>query len=1032
MQSSDEGFLTLRFNRFGKAWGGQVGYCDQGVCKALEATAAPTTAQATSTVVSTPTELPGASSVSSNAPGVTATATEEDVTVAQSAESTTVATTPAPVPAVPVVRPPWRPGFVGVKCDRAYPARVSSGRVAKCRFLCGGYPTLGIGFEEDGTPCWRKKTIEGVCIDGLCKALPPTTEATTVQEESSTTSSSATQAGAFETMGSDESSTQSTPDTENVETLSTSPSSRVQEGDDTNIIQGVTAEGAESTTAQSELVTSEQQTGPEEQATTTSSSPSEDKQTHTEENVSEAAKSATTVESRPTDNTGNVVEVTAALEQTTVESVPESTVVQTIGADLDGSGQKKTPSADEVTASNEVEGDEAQGSTATDAVIGEGEEEGSGNTDEQTDSSVSSQDDTTSSSGVEEVVAVVSETNAVIVNASTQPAAEATADGDTKPETDEPQTSQASVTTAGFHGSTNAGAYERGGVSFTEVDHDAQSPASAVTGDFEEDTETQSTDKEVVAVVTVSSLENPAASAQEEAVDQAASTPAADLVPTTASNEDGSNVEQELTEDVSFATTERAIQATTASVESETIKVITTVTRNEIIRPVGADDLSEATLVDTTRTTSVETLPVSKLNDTIKTTRKQSDVSVSSDNPSVVEGETVVGSQDGSPDGALVNEIEAGATTVSNAEAVDVELAGTEAPEEKSATVSDETPERMTVVDESATVKVVTSITEKEVTRPTDEEANQSAVASVDTTQTTSVEAVPLSEVEDEVTSSEESEVSETPTDDEEKLQPEEAAAEVSTFAVADEAFESTTAAAATESATVKVITTVTHKEIVRPVDSHDSQSDTTVVDTSKTTSVETLAVSEVDKLSTSKAQDSAAAESTTVSEEVFKTVQDAAEVSSVTVADESSESTTTAASAEPATVKVITTVTRKEIVRPVGSDDSPSDATVVDASKITSVETLSASDYQNADDSNTVQSEVAPSAGITAAPDELLDETDPSVYINVRSKYNSSFPTACGLGGKGGGTDEGSRKRVEEVAGVLEDRRRRERRLLT
>ncbi|KAL3242526.1 hypothetical protein MRX96_047720 [Rhipicephalus microplus] len=335
-----------------------------------------------------------------------------------------------------------------------------------------------------------------------------------------------------------------------------------------------------------------------------------------------------------------------------------------------------------------------------------------------------------------------------------------------------------------------SGGYEQGGVSFTEADHDAQSTVSAVTGDFEEDTETKRTDKEVVAVVTVSSLENPATSSSRRSL----------LIrrhrllqltwyPQQHQSEDVSNVEQELTEDVSFTTTERAIQATTASVESETIKVITTVTRNEIIRPVGADDLSEATLVDTTRTTSVETLPVSKLNDTIKTARKQSDVSVSSDNPSVVE------------------------------------------------------------------------------------------VASVDTTQTTSVEAVPLSEVEDEVTSSEESEVSETPTDDEEKLQPEEAAAEVSTFAVADEAFESTTAAAAaTESATVKVITTVTHKEIVRPVDSHDSQSDTTVVDTSKTTSVETLAVSEVDKLSTSKAQDSAAAESTTVSEEVFKTMQDAAE----------------------------------------------------------------------------------------------------------------------------------------------------------
>ncbi|KAL3242525.1 hypothetical protein MRX96_047719 [Rhipicephalus microplus] len=290
------------------AWGGQVGYCDQGVCKALEATAAPTTAQATSTVVSTPTELPGASS---------------------SAESTTVATTPAPVPAVPVVRPPWRPGFVGVKCDRAYPARVGNGRVAKCRFLCGGYPTLGIGFEEDGTPCW-----------------------------------------------------------------------------------GVTAEGAESTTVPIRnwlLLNSRRgflKSRPQPQVLRQAKI----NKRILKENVSEAAKSATTVESRPTDNTGNVVEVTAALEQTTVESVPESTVVQTKGADLDGSGQKKTPSADEVTASNEVEGDEAQGSSATDAVTGEGEEEGSGNTDEQTDSSVSSQEVTTSSSGVEEVVAVVSET----------------------------------------------------------------------------------------------------------------------------------------------------------------------------------------------------------------------------------------------------------------------------------------------------------------------------------------------------------------------------------------------------------------------------------------------------------------------------------------------------------------------------------------------------------------------------------------------------------------------------------------------
>ncbi|KAL1477002.1 hypothetical protein MTO96_017870 [Rhipicephalus appendiculatus] len=155
------------------AWGGNVGYCDQGVCKAVEATAAPTTAQETSTVGFTTTRLPVASSAIAEAEGVTDAATEKDVAVSQTDAATTAATTQAPVPAVPVVRPPGRPGFVGVKCNRAYPARASDGRVAKCRFLCGGTPFLGIGFEEDGTPCWIKKTLEGVCFDGKCKPVPP-------------------------------------------------------------------------------------------------------------------------------------------------------------------------------------------------------------------------------------------------------------------------------------------------------------------------------------------------------------------------------------------------------------------------------------------------------------------------------------------------------------------------------------------------------------------------------------------------------------------------------------------------------------------------------------------------------------------------------------------------------------------------------------------------------------------------------------------------------------------------------------------
>lgn len=827
------------------AWAGKVGYCDQGVCKAVEATVAPTTAQATSTVGSTTPQLPVASSATTAADGVTDATTEKDVAVSQTDEATTAAATQAPVPVVPAVRPPGRPGFVGVKCNRAYPARVNNGRVAKCRFLCGGTPFFGIGFEEDGTPCWIKKTLEGVCFDGKCKPVPSTTEAATTQEGSSATAVSTAQTNAAATTGAgDESSTKSTTEAEDVETLSTSTTSGVQEGDETNTNQGATFQ-AESTTVTSESATSERPAGPEEQATTSNPSPSEGEEARTEENVSEGARTATN-EEFGTENTGHLgVEVTTILQQTTVESVREGTAEQS-ETDIAGSGQEGTPSVDEATTQNGVKEDGEQVTTAAGPATGDDEEEGSGNTEGEETSDVSLQEATTSGSGVEDAVAVVSETDAVIVDESTQSATEGRTDGDAKLGTDEPQTSQASDTTTGSDAATNTGAQDQGASSVTEPAQDAQTTASALTDDFQEATQTENADKEVVIDVTATSQENPSTLPAQESGHYSAATTTADLPPATATSSDVvSNAEEQVTEEHSSATTERAFETTTASVESETAKVITTVTRKEIVRPVGSDDLSEATLVDSTRTTSVETLPVSELNDTVKPTREESDVSASSDNPSVAADEAVVGSQDSSSDGALVNEPEAGATTASTVEEAEAELVVTEQPETKVMTVFDETTEGTTVADESATVKIVTTITKKEITRPIDDEADQSEGTSVDTTRTSSVETLPLSEVDEEIASSEaESAVGDTTTVAEEVLQPEQKSTEASSPAFADEAPESTTAAAAAESATVKVITTVTNNEIVRPVDS-DSPSDATVVDASKTTSVETLSASE-------------------------------------------------------------------------------------------------------------------------------------------------------------------------------------------
>lgn len=758
------------------ALGGNVGFCDQGVCKAVEATAAPTTAPTASPDASTTPSLPVESTATTAAPAATAAATDEDVSVTETKEPTPAATTQAPVTAALAPRPPWRPGFVGVKCDRAYPARVNNGRMAKCRFLCRGYPFLRIGFEEDGTPCWRKKTIEGVCFDGKCEPVPPPTEATTVGQESSTAGSSAAQTDEVATVGAgDETTTQVATGTEAAESFSTPTTSIPQEGDDASTDQGTNNEGAETTTAKLESATSEQQEASEEQATTANPSRGADDEGHTEENASEGAPTSTHFEYGTTEGSGHLAdEDDAAQEQTTGPSAAESTTIQSDATDAASSGQGGTSSGDEATTQTEQEGSEGQQTTGAGPATGEEEEEGSGNAVEQA-SETPTQEFTTSSSSTEGPIAAVSETDAAIDDASTQSSNEGTPGDSADLVTEEGETSEQSVTPGPSETRTDTGGLEDNASSSTEAEQQAEGTMSAVT-------QTEA--------------------AEPEGASDTSSTRAVDIEPTTESQLT-SDAGQELTDGQALASTGGPSETTTTASESETAKVITTVTRKEIVRPVGSDDLSEATVVDTTRNTYVETIPVSELNKTGNLNKQESDVSVSSDTSGTAD-ETNAEAQGSSTGSVLSDESEADTTTAFAAELAQAEQVVTGQPEQKSASAFDETSQG-----------------------------------------TTYVETSPLSEVDQQSSLGEgRATAADTTTTSEEALQAFQEGTEVSSVAVAEESPESTTGATAPESATVKVVTKVIQKEIVRRVGS-DSQSDATVVDVSKTTSVETLPASE-------------------------------------------------------------------------------------------------------------------------------------------------------------------------------------------
>uniref|UniRef100_A0A023FC77 Putative secreted papa repeat protein n=1 Tax=Amblyomma cajennense TaxID=34607 RepID=A0A023FC77_AMBCJ len=233
---------------------GQNGFCDHGVCKAVEATAAPTEAPQAPTEQETEEAVPDVTSLTVVAPLGATTETAEDATAAQTEEEATTASATGeeePDTAAPVVRSPWTPGFVGVQCDRAYPPKVVDGRLLKCRFLCRGYPLLRIGFEEDGAPCLKKKT-EGVCFNGKCQPLPPSTDAPGLEQETTTVRSFVTEAFAPSTSGAEETKTEegaSTDDAESVSTPATATEGEVSDTTSASKSAASATAGAEETSA---------------------------------------------------------------------------------------------------------------------------------------------------------------------------------------------------------------------------------------------------------------------------------------------------------------------------------------------------------------------------------------------------------------------------------------------------------------------------------------------------------------------------------------------------------------------------------------------------------------------------------------------------------------------------------------------------------------------------------------------------------------------------------------------------------------
>lgn len=1011
-------------------WQGQRGYCDQGVCKAVEVQASTTAAEPVQTEASATGSFAtqsGSSTTTSGADTTTAEVTTTAATGAVVTDPATVSATKAVVTAAPATRSPWVPGFVGVKCDRAFPAKTIDGQVTSCRYLCEGYPRLRIGFEADGTPCLKKKTTAGLCSSGFCKPLPPPTEKPAAEDESAT--GTATTVGNFATddffLTTVPSTTGDNEEAESAATLpaesSTSHEAEFSDSTPTSVSEDSPTTAAESRSAvtgaaaagETDLLTS---TAVDAALSTTSPSlpgtTEPKKQLPEEENASNDGLEASTAEgftdrdavggatAAPiVETTNQEAEATASTNEAREEHT--GTDARSVATDLPVLSTSTAKGDDEASRDELGEGATAASASehladvSTDAAT---VEEGSGAepvTQANDDLAVTGEEkDTATTSGGKEVETEGVQTRTTALGIATEESTEEAIALTTQ------QPEEASGTS-----STRAGsAHEELATVSTQALPDDSGLVTVEASTSQDD------NSHVTWPVSVDPSSEPVVNTEQP---NKSHSPISTGTPTVDGNDAGGATAAVVTEDAAVSagagqatdafqghTEERVVTSSSQDVSVEIAAEVTVVTSAETI---ATDEDEKQNEEQTTQQ------PVSEPMGTQESTEASavpSDVSVSKVvDPEFLSTETPNQEQDtetGESTGTVLSEEEHVSEVPVTAHTV-VDVTKENEPLINADTITTASPLEATVAAVEATagaaasdVAVPGSTTQADIDNDSGADATTVATAgaTVVVVEETSRELV--SEV---VTGAPEEVASTSLPDAHEEQAKEEVTTHLPAAAITEVNKESTTLP--DESATVKVITTITRKEIVRPVDPNVEQANLTSVDTTRTISVETLPASEVSTdIDASRPAETDAAFSESTSNESPSEVTTVAVPAVVSDATESSQSED-----ESATVKVITTITRTEIVRPIEPDTAQDNVISVQKTSSSSVETVPVSasnspttvdsvaevDATSADESAPATTEA--SGAVSSGPHIII--TDFVQKTAVSSKEPVTVPTA-------------------------------------
>lgn len=1022
------------------AFQGQRGYCDQGVCKAVEVQASTTAAEPAQTEAS-PTESPATQPGTSTAPpdtdATTAAKTPATATGAPVTDPATVSATQTAVTASPAPRSPWVPGFVGVKCNRAFPAKTLDGQVTSCRYLCEGYPRLRIGFEADGTPCLKKKTTPGVCSSGFCKPLPPPTQEPAAEDDSTTRTP--TPAGEFATddffLTTAPSTTGDNEGAEGAATLPAEPSTS-HDIDVSNGTPTSAAEGSQTTAAQdSSLVTdatgageTDLQAGTTVDVTASTESSGLPETTEKKEELPEQQSSATSAVEANTPEGFTESDVvggatTAAGVETTAEergvtaSTEEAARAETTGVDT-GSifttlpGLRTTTAKVGEEAAHEQSPEGMTPPSATEHIAEVSTDAATVKEDTGTEVVTQSNDDlggraqekeTTATSGSKVAESEVVETKTTVLDAVTEGKSDDTTEEAVAQATEQPEqayaTSSTPVGSAQEESTFSTQALPDHSDVVTVEANTSQDVDSPVTGPVSVETSSEAVVNNELSTKSDSSVNTDGSAVTENGVDGVTEVVATEEAVVSAAAAQTTDVFEGRTEELGLASTSSphdvsadsaagvtvATNAATIATDDGERRSEEQPTAEHVSEPIGTQESTEAS---------------SGLND----------VSVSTVvDPQLAETETATQQQD-SETGEVVWTASSGEEHVSDA-IVTAGAQSTPAPvvdvtrENEPLTVADAVT---TAAAEEATVAAVDTTAAAAVAvqeRTTHADLDHDIGADTTTASTPGATVVFVEKssqviVSEAVTEAREEVASTSLPDAREGEAREEVTTALPEEVVTAGNTESTTPA--DESATVKVITTITRKEIVRPVDPNVEQANLTSVDTTRSTSVETLPASETSPNTESGLPVEAAA---TISDS--PATESPKEVSTgpvpAAVSDGITESS--AVEEESATVKVITTITRTEIVRPVDPDATQDDVISVQKTRSSSVETLPVSDSNSPTTADSVAEDTATSADESGPPtteDTGVVSSGPHIIITdfvqksaASSKEPVTVPTA-------------------------------------